>query len=35
MYIVRALRFAGYPLVFAVGEPLLTLPFSSGHHMVG
>jgi signal transduction histidine kinase len=35
MYIARALRFAGYPLVFAVGEPLWSHPFSAEHHMVG
>jgi hypothetical protein len=35
MYIARALRFAGYPLVFAVGEPLWSHPFSADHHMVG
>ena len=35
MHIARALRFAGYPLVFAVGEPLWTHPFSSDHHLVG
>jgi hypothetical protein len=35
MYIARALRFAGYPLVFAVGEPLWTRPFSADHHMIG
>ncbi|HEY1693563.1 MAG TPA: histidine kinase [Polyangiaceae bacterium] len=37
MHIARALRFAGYPLVFAVGEPLWTRPFSfsDGHHLVG
>jgi signal transduction histidine kinase len=35
MHIARALRFAGYPVVFAVGEPLWTHPFSYGHHLVG
>jgi signal transduction histidine kinase len=35
MHIARALRFAGYPVVFAVGEPLWTHPFSDGHHLVG
>ncbi|HEY5243598.1 MAG TPA: histidine kinase [Polyangiaceae bacterium] len=35
MHIARALRFAGYPLVFAVGEPLWMRPFSSDHHIVG
>jgi len=34
MQIARALRFAGYPLVFAVGEPLWTHPFSWAHHLV-
>ena len=34
MHIARALRFAGYPLVFAVGEPLWTYPFSRDHHLV-
>lgn len=34
MHIARALRFAGYPLVFAVGEPLWTHPFSWSHHVV-
>jgi signal transduction histidine kinase len=34
MEIARALRFAGYPLVFAVGEPLWTHPFSLDHHLV-
>jgi signal transduction histidine kinase len=35
MHIARALRFAGYPVVFAVGEPLWTHPFSNDHHLVG
>jgi signal transduction histidine kinase len=35
MDIARALRFAGYPLVFAVGEPLWVQPFSSDQHLVG
>ena len=35
MHIARALRFAGYPLVLAVGEPLWMRPFSSDHHIVG
>ena len=34
MDIARALRFAGYPLVFAVGEPLWIKPFSSDQHLV-
>src|SRR5262249_52655030 len=35
MEIARALRFAGYPLVLAVGEPLWVQPFSSDQHLVG
>ena len=35
MHIARALRYASYPLVFAVGEPLWTRPFSDDHHLVG
>jgi signal transduction histidine kinase len=35
MHIGRALRFASYPVVLAVGEPLWTHPFSDGHHLVG
>ena len=35
MDIARALGFAGYPLVFAVGEPLWMHPFSDDHHVVG
>jgi signal transduction histidine kinase len=35
MHFARVLRFAGYPLVFAVGEPLWMRPFSSDHHIVG
>ena len=35
MQIGRVLRLAGYPLVFAVGEPLWTHPFFDGHHVVG
>jgi signal transduction histidine kinase len=35
MDVARALRFASYPVVFAVGEPLWTRPFYDGHHLVG
>ncbi len=35
MQIARALRFASYPVVLAVGEPLWTRPFSYDHHLVG
>ena len=35
MHIARALRFASYPVVLAVGEPLWTYPFSYDHHLVG
>jgi len=35
MHIARALRFASYPVVLAVGEPLWTRPFSYDHHLVG
>ncbi len=35
MHIARALPLASYPLVFAVGEPLWTYPFSYDHHLVG
>jgi signal transduction histidine kinase len=35
MHIARALRFASYPVVLAVGEPLWTYPFSHDHHLVG
>ncbi len=35
MHIARALRFASYPVVLAVGEPLWTHPFSNDHHLVG
>ena len=35
MHVARALRFASYPVVLAVGEPLWTYPFSHDHHLVG
>ena len=35
MHIARALRFASYPVVLAVGEPLWTYPFSCDHRLVG